>query len=102
MGLDVELQDERGETLESSADPTNLLGRLLPPNNDESYPMLSSIDRYGDTVLNRMQIERFLRELTAVSAKAQSSEERALVTAIERMAVRCNDGVHLYLKFIGD
>jgi hypothetical protein len=31
MGLDIELQDGRGETLEAVADPQNLLGRLLPP-----------------------------------------------------------------------
>ena len=46
MGLDIELQDERGETLESVADPTNLSGGLLAPNDDRSYPMLASIDPY--------------------------------------------------------
>ena len=100
MGLDIELQDERGETLESVADPTNLLGGLLPPNDDRSYPMLASIHPYGDTVFNRVQIERFLLEWAAISTNAQSSEERSLVAA--GMALRCHGEVHLYLKFIGD
>jgi hypothetical protein len=102
MGLGIELQDEHGERLESVIDPTNLLGRLLPPNDDRSYPMLASIDSYGDTVFNRVQIERFLLEWAAISTSAQSSEERSLVAAVEKMALRCHGAVHLYLKFIGD
>jgi hypothetical protein len=102
MGLDIELQDERGETLEAVADPQNLLGRLLPPNDDASQPTLASIDPYGDTVFNRIQIKLFLREWAVVSAKAQTAEELRLVAAIEKMAIRCHDEVHLYLKFIGD
>ena len=102
MGLGIELQDERGETLKSVADPKNLLGHLLPSNDDNSHPMLASIDRYGDTVFNRMQVERFLREWTLVSARAQTPEEHSLVVAIETMALRCQSEVHLYLKFVGD
>jgi hypothetical protein len=77
MGLGIELQDEHGERLESAIDPTNLLGRLLPPNDDRSYPMLASIDPYGDTVFNLVQIERFLVEWAAISTTAKSSEERS-------------------------
>ena len=102
MGLDIELQDEQGEPLESLADPRNLLGRLLPPNDDDSHPMLASIDPYGDTVSNRIQMQRFLHEWAGGCAKAQTSEERSLVASIEKMAFRCHDEVHLCLKFIGD
>jgi hypothetical protein len=102
MGLGIELQDEQGETLVSVADPTNLLGKLLPPNDDRSYPMLASIDPYGDTVFNRVQIERFLVEWAAISTGAHSSEERCLVAIVEKMALRCHAEIHLYLKFIGD
>src|SRR5882762_3840829 len=73
MGLDIELQDERGGPLESISDPQNLLGRLLPPNSDESCLLVASIDPYGDTVFNRIQMERFLREWRVVSAKAQKN-----------------------------
>ncbi len=57
--------------------------------------MLASIDPYGDTVFNRIQIERFLREWAFVSAKAQTLEESSLVATIEKMALRCQDEVHL-------
>jgi hypothetical protein len=101
MGLDIELHDERGERLRSVGDPQNLLPRLLP-DDAEAYPMLASIDLYGDTVFNRIQMGRFLREWETVSAKAQSDDERTLVGMIESMGARCRDEVHLYLKFIGD
>jgi hypothetical protein len=102
MGLGVELQDEQGETLDSTSDPKNLLGRLLPPHDDQACPFLASIDPYGDTVFNRLQMDRFLSEWVGVAAKVQTSEERALVSVIAALARRCRDEVHLYLKFIGD
>jgi len=101
MGLDIELQDERGERLQSTGDAQNLLIRLLPDDAD-AYPMLASIDPYGDTVFNRIQMGRFLREWEAVSANARSADERILVGIVQSMAVHCRDEVHLYLKFIGD
>ena len=101
MGLGIELQDECGATLESVTDPKNLLSRLLP-SNDDAHPTLASIDPYGDTVFNRLQMARFLREWAVISTKALTSEERGLLAAIEKMALRCRDEVHLYLKFIGD
>ena len=102
MGLGVELQNEQGEALDSISDPKNLLGGLLPSNDEQTCPFLASIDPYGDTVFNRLQMDRFLSEWVGVAAKARTSEERALVSTIENFARRCHDEVHLYLKFIGD
>jgi hypothetical protein len=102
MGLGIALQDEMGSELAVVVDPKNHLGRLLPPPEDSAHPMLTSIDFYGDTVFNRMQMDRFLAEWADVSAKAFGPEERELVSAIEGLARRCQDEVHLYLKFIGD
>jgi hypothetical protein len=102
MGLGIELQNEWSGSLESVADPKNLLSRLLPADDDWSQPMLASIDFYGDTIFNRVQIPRFLLERATVSTKAETPEESSLVKAIERMALRCRDEVHMYLRFIGD
>ena len=102
MGLSIELLDESGGVQETVDDVSNLLRRLLPANDDQSSPMLASIDPYGDTVFNRIQMKRFLAEWRGLWGEAQSSEERAVVTAIEAMAQRCAEGVHLYVKFIGD
>ena len=64
--------------------------------------MLASIDLYGDTTFNRVQMPRFLAEWSIIGTKAQSPDESALVVEIANMARRCADEVHVYLKFIGD
>jgi len=102
MGLGIELQDESGGILSSAADPKNLLANLLPPLLDKSSRMLGYIDPYGDTIFNNLQINQFLEEWAPVSSKAQTPEERELVSGIEAMAKRVRDEVHLYLKFVGD
>jgi hypothetical protein len=75
---------------------------LLPSGDDQACPFLPSIDPYGDTILNRLQMNRFLSERAGMATKVQTSEERALVSAIETLARRCRDEVHVYLNFIGD
>ena len=72
------------------------------PGSDE-YPFLASIDPYGDTTFNNLQMPRFLKEWAAVvSQRAKTTEEQALVASVESLARRCRDEVHVYLKFIGD
>ena len=103
MGLEIQLQDERGDRIEGVADPKNLLSNLLPPyEKSDDYPMRAGIDPYGDTVFNPLQIPPFLFEWADVVSNARTEEERELVSEIERLARRCSDAVHTYLKFIGD
>lgn len=103
MGLEIQLQDEFGGRIESIIDPKNLLPDLLPPDGrGDEFPLLSGIDLYGDTTFNRLQMPRFLSEWANVASNARTEEERKLVSEIERLAGRCSDDVHKYLKFIGD
>jgi alkylhydroperoxidase/carboxymuconolactone decarboxylase family protein YurZ len=103
MGFNVELQDELGGRIEGVDDPRGLLDKLLPELRDgDDYPFLRSIDPYGDTTFNRLQMPRFLREWATISVKASTSDEQALVLAVALLARRCGDEVHTYLKFIGD
>jgi hypothetical protein len=102
MGLGIELQDEWGGILSSTADPKNLLANLLPPVSHKPSLLLGYIDPYGNTIFNNLQMNQFLIGWAEVSSKAQTPEERELVSAIEAMAQRVRDEVHLYLKFIGD
>jgi hypothetical protein len=101
MAFDIELQSERGETLQAVADPKNLLHRLI-----EAYagtdPLLYEIDWNGDTVFNRLQMPRFLSAWQELALLAQTSQQTKLVEDIRALAERCESGVHLYLKFIGD
>jgi hypothetical protein len=62
-------------------------------------PLLSEIDWYGDTTFNRLQMPRFLLGWAELAKQGKSPEE---VELIKQLAERCQGGVHLYLKFIGD
>ena len=103
MGFNVELQDELGGRIDGVDDPRGLLDRLLPePNNRDDYPFLRSLDAYGDTAFNRLQMPRFLKEWASISLKTTTADEQAIVSAVEALARRCRDEVHTYLKFVGD
>ena len=62
MGLGVFLQEEDWVTVESVYDPKMLLNALLRRLGEESHPFLSTVDFYGNTVFNGMQVKRFLKE----------------------------------------
>jgi hypothetical protein len=103
VGFEIQLQDEFGGKIDGIIDPTNRLPDLLPLDQEcDSYPMLAGIDLYGDTYFNRLQIPRFLSELAGIVSKARTEEDRTLVSEIERLARRCAESVHTYVKFIGD
>ncbi len=102
MGLNIELQDEHGGRIAGVDDPRNLLGALLPQLGNDAYPILGSIDPYGDTTFNNLQMRRFLHEWATVTQKPSTADEQLLVSTIEALARRCRDEVHTYLKFIGD
>jgi len=101
MGFDVNLEDEHGKILATVADPRNLLHRVLERAVEEE-PALAVIDWNGDTTFNRLQMPRFLREWNSLARHARTPEEEAIIEEVRRIAVRCEEGVHLYLKFIGD
>jgi hypothetical protein len=102
MGFNIVLQDELGGRIDGVDDPRCLLDKLLPKPGTDEYPFLGSIDPYGDTTFNNLQMRRFLKEWAVVSQRAQTAEEQALVGYIESLARRCRDEVHVYLKFVGD
>ena len=102
MGLRIVVTDYTGEEFERIGDPTNILHRLLPPASDEeSTALLPSIDWYGDTYFNYLQIRQFLHEWDQLAKRAQKLEERELVEGVKRLARRCQKDRSL-LRFIGD
>ena len=101
MGLDIVLTDCNGEPMESIGDPKNFLHKVLPPADEAPDSVLAKIDWYGDTYFNYLQIKRFLEEWDQLEQRAESSEEKALIVAVRRLAVRCQNDRGL-LRFIGD
>jgi hypothetical protein len=102
MGLCIALQSESGEQIDWIADERNLLGKLIDSPDEVEFPMLASIDRYGDTTFNRLQIERFLAEWGTLFAKATTLEETALLQTVKALGEASRLHVHQYLVFIGD
>jgi hypothetical protein len=102
MGLDINLESERGEVIDSVGDSHNFLHALLSQPYDESGSMLSWIDWYGNTSFNHLQMEPFLREWDQLSPRAQSPEVKDLLSKIRELAVRCSKERTYHLKFIGD
>ena len=102
MGLTVVWETEDGASLGSVEDLSNLLHRLLPNPKDMSFQVLRFIDWYGDTVINRPQLEPFLEEWDRIAQGVKTEEERLLLSQIRNLAVQAQKEVHTYLKLYGD
>jgi hypothetical protein len=101
MGFVINLEDERGKVLATVYDPQNYLHRLMERSHD-SEPLLFEIDWYGNTVFNRLQMPRFLSQWEILARNCKSAEEAKIVSEVKELAERCEGGVHMYLKFVGD
>ena len=102
MGIDVFLEDERGKPIDQILDPKNALAGLFPIG-DTTFALLQYVDRYGNAVFNRHQMDGVLGELQRVQRDPmRGDEERAVLEQVIELARRCQAGVHLYLKFYGD
>ena len=102
MGLCISLQKESDKQIEFVADEKNLLDRLIGYPDPNEFPMLASIDRYGNTIFNRVQMDRFLAEWKTLFRSANTPDEIALLNVVKDFAEKSIHGVHLYLVFIGD
>jgi len=103
MAIDVLLQNERGETLDAVGYPLDSPGgKLYPEFEDPAFPLLGSLDPYEDTVFNTPQMEPFLTEWHRLHERAQTVSEIQFLEQVEKLAQRCRDEMHLYLKFLGD
>jgi hypothetical protein len=102
MGILVALEDERGKQLDTVEDPRGHLFRSLPSEGGRAEKLLGYVDRYGDTVFNRLQMDAVLSELSALIADAKEPEQTLLLERIRDLASRCKREAHCYLKFYGD
>ncbi len=103
MGINVQLEDERGTCLEMLEDylPGSLKLHNLVFYGRSDFPLVGSIHPYGDTIFNRLQMRQLLKEWAVLISRVQESE-RIVMEETRRLAEACRDGVHLYLRFIGD
>ena len=102
MGMCIALETESHDQKELIGDDQNLLNRLIGYPDAKQFPMLASIDWYGNTTFNRMQLRRFLVEWETLYDKTSTLEERALLDAIKQLSEKALEHVHHCMVFIGD
>jgi hypothetical protein len=100
MAIQVEWQDERGETLSVYEGPSLDLRVLqfFPA----SSPCLSAIDPYGDAVFNQLQIPKLAAELDSILLPRGSSRVADAINSLRQFVQLRMGEIHTYLKFIGD
>jgi hypothetical protein len=103
MGINVRLERENGEPVEWVEKPLpKTLGlQKLPFYESPQFPLAGSIDPYGDTIFNRLQASTLLLEWAELTRRVEESD-REVMEDVCRLLVACRDGVHLYVRFIGD
>lgn len=103
MGIHTSLKNERGVMQEPEVlNTSGLLQRLLPPISDQTSQCLRFIDWYGFTIFNRPQMPTFLEEWDRLQIDNLDSADKECWVRIRALAVKCQEGVHLYLWFRGD
>ena len=102
MGLSVILETETGQKIDSAGDPHNFLHKLLPLPGEQSDSLIGSIDWYGNTCFNHLQMKRFLDEWDQLNRPGQSSGVKEVLSQVRELAVRCSKERTYHLKFIGD
>jgi len=90
--------EENGLELAEFKDP-RLLDELLKTEVSGSGHCLRFIDNYGDTTFNQLQMPVLVQELRIAANSEPDLRER-----LESLAafVESANGVHTYVKFIGD
>jgi hypothetical protein len=103
MPISAQLVSERGEVVEEVYDEQSRLTALIEavPQFDTTH-CIQYMNPYGDTIFNSMQLARFLDEWKMVEEQADSTEEKELVAAVQRLAMLAEEENHMYLKFVGD
>ena len=97
MSLVVKLEDDLGER----GDWVMLHG-VIPAREETEFPYLRSIDPYGKTVFNHLQMETFLEEWERVRNRAVDESQKEAWQKIKELAETCRQDRDLYLRFVGN
>lgn len=102
MGFRIVVETEDGTQVDSVEDPENLLHRILPTSESKEYRWAPTIDWYGDTTFNYLQVEKLLVEWERLTLAYTNPAYQSLLRQVDRLLRHCTQERHLYLKFIGD
>ena len=96
MSLVVKLEDDLGERGEWI-----MLHGVIPARAEREFTLLRSIDPFGKTVFNHLQMDTFLEEWEKVRERARDESQREAWGKIKEMAEICRGDRDLYLRFVG-
>ena len=96
MSLVVKLEDDLGERGEWI-----VLYGVIPAHAEREFPLLRSIDPFGKTVFNHLQMETFLEEWEKVRDRARDESQKEAWGKVKEMAETCQGDRDLYLRFVG-
>ena len=99
LPIDVELQDEQGQTLARYDGPA--VTRMLVERADSTSACVRFIDPYGNTTFNQLQLSILVRELEALESRTRDGQAQ-VTRALLAFLRQASDRVHTYVKFIGD
>jgi len=103
MGISaIKLEGEDREAVEEVRGDPHVVDMLLPDVSDVSFQCLRFVDPYGETVFNRLQMTQFLPEWDRLRGRATTLDQKRLFQDVRRLAERCSNEPHLYLRFSGD
>ncbi len=102
MTIDIELQDENGDVIDSISDDRILTFKLIPPLTDKKSVLLRFVDPYGDTVFNNLQASDLKAEIENKLGAVTDNELQEYWRKVVRLVDKLASESHLYLKFIGD
>jgi hypothetical protein len=100
MALDVRIENEKGQVVRHLGVVT-ALDRLWTADQIARFPWLTSIDPYGDTTLNRLQVEHVHHELAELVEALDYPNDREDLKTLMRWIEELPDA-HLYLKLAGE
>jgi hypothetical protein len=104
MGISIWVRKEMAERGDR-IDESGWIAWKVPSGvlNEADTPLLIGVDPYGNTVFNRMQIERQLpTEVRYLRGRLTDAEHIAMLDELERLMAVAGETVHRYLWFIGD
>lgn len=97
------VQDEREKNIRVVVgDPSVLDSLLADAETDQSFHVLRQIDPYGDTVLNRLQVEDFLEDLRRLVTRVDQPSQRSALAELIDLATEALKEPHRFLKLHGD
>jgi hypothetical protein len=101
MGIDVRLETEAGDEIETLLDFDDSLQKIVLECDPTASVTLRFIDPYGNTGFNCRQMPCLIGEIESARERLRDEIAAKFAEEVLRLALRCQDEANTYLKFYG-